>query len=95
MGTSLRTASGPRAGDLRPCPDAGAVLPEDLAEYVRCYSQPGAMRCGFEYYRTFNDSTGLLQCMQDVVTRDLLEAVVVGVRIVVADVWETIDQVCV
>ena len=36
---------------------AGAVLPEDLAEYVRCYSQPGAMRCGFEYYRTFNAST--------------------------------------
>ena len=26
----------------------GAVGPDDLAEYVRCYSQPGAMRCGFE-----------------------------------------------
>ena len=34
----------------------GAVTPEDLAEYVRCYSQPGAMRCGFEYYRTLEAS---------------------------------------
>ena len=26
---------------------AGAVGPDDLAEYVRCYYQLGAMRCGF------------------------------------------------
>lgn len=31
---------------------AGAVGAEDLAEYVRSYSQPGAMRAGFEYYRS-------------------------------------------
>lgn len=31
---------------------AGAVSAEDLAEYVRTYSQPGAMRAGFEYYRS-------------------------------------------
>lgn len=31
---------------------AGAVGAEDLAEYVRTYSQPGAMRAGFEYYRS-------------------------------------------
>ncbi len=30
---------------------AGAITAEDVAEYVRTYSQPGAMRCGFEYYR--------------------------------------------
>jgi pimeloyl-ACP methyl ester carboxylesterase len=35
----------------------GAVRPDDLAEYVRCYSQPGAMRCGFEYYRTLEISS--------------------------------------
>lgn len=28
-----------------------AVGPEDLAEYVRTYSQPGAMRAGFGFYR--------------------------------------------
>ena len=30
---------------------AGAITTEDMAEYVRTYSRPGAMRCGFEYYR--------------------------------------------
>src|ERR1700689_4157250 len=39
----------------------GAVRPYDLAEYVRCYSQPGAMRCGFEYYRTLEISSALVQ----------------------------------
>jgi pimeloyl-ACP methyl ester carboxylesterase len=38
----------------------GAVGTEDLAEYVRCYSQPGAMRCGFEYYRTFEQSAAFV-----------------------------------
>ncbi|HUQ76195.1 MAG TPA: alpha/beta hydrolase [Burkholderiales bacterium] len=28
-----------------------AITPKDIDEYVRCYSQPGAMRAGFEYYR--------------------------------------------
>jgi pimeloyl-ACP methyl ester carboxylesterase len=40
---------------------AGAVGPEDLAEYVRCYSQPGAMRCGFEYYRTVEESAAFVR----------------------------------
>ena len=29
-----------------------AVGPDDIAEYLRTYRQPGAMRAGFEYYRT-------------------------------------------
>jgi pimeloyl-ACP methyl ester carboxylesterase len=28
-----------------------AISEEDIDEYVRCYSAPGAMRAGFEYYR--------------------------------------------
>ena len=28
-----------------------AIGEEDIDEYVRCYSAPGAMRAGFEYYR--------------------------------------------
>jgi pimeloyl-ACP methyl ester carboxylesterase len=39
----------------------GAVQPDDLAEYVRCYSQPGAMRCGFEYYRTLEISSAFVR----------------------------------
>jgi pimeloyl-ACP methyl ester carboxylesterase len=30
---------------------ADAIGPADLAEYLRTYSQPGAMRAGFAYYR--------------------------------------------
>ncbi|MFZ0660104.1 MAG: alpha/beta hydrolase [Candidatus Binataceae bacterium] len=30
---------------------AGAFSDEDVAEYVRTYSQPGAMRAGFNFYR--------------------------------------------
>lgn len=30
-----------------------AITEEDIDEYVRCYSAPGAMRAGFEYYRAF------------------------------------------
>jgi pimeloyl-ACP methyl ester carboxylesterase len=30
---------------------AGAFSEEDIAEYVRAYSQPGAMRAGFNFYR--------------------------------------------
>jgi pimeloyl-ACP methyl ester carboxylesterase len=38
----------------------GSVTPADLAEYVRTYSQPGAMRCGFEYYRTLEQSAAFV-----------------------------------
>ena len=27
------------------------IPPEDIAEYLRCYRQPGALRAGFSYYR--------------------------------------------
>lgn len=33
-----------------------AIEPEDLQEYLRCYSAPNAMRCGFEYYRAITDN---------------------------------------
>jgi pimeloyl-ACP methyl ester carboxylesterase len=33
------------------CWQRGAIAPADIEEYVRRYSQPGAMRAGFEYYR--------------------------------------------
>jgi pimeloyl-ACP methyl ester carboxylesterase len=39
----------------------GTVRPDDVAEFVRCYSQPGAMRCGFEYYRTREISSAFVQ----------------------------------
>ena len=42
VGSMMNIASAPAPGG-----------PDDLAEYVRCYSKPSAMRCGFEYYRTF------------------------------------------
>jgi len=29
-----------------------AILPRDIDEYARCYSAPGALRAGFDYYRT-------------------------------------------
>ena len=37
---------------MRPkCYDPDFLGPEELAEYVRAYSQPGALRAGFNYYR--------------------------------------------
>jgi len=33
------------------CWQRDAITPADVDEYVRCYSRPGAMRSGFEYYR--------------------------------------------
>jgi pimeloyl-ACP methyl ester carboxylesterase len=33
------------------CWQRGAIAQADVDEYVRCYSKPGAMRAGFEYYR--------------------------------------------
>jgi pimeloyl-ACP methyl ester carboxylesterase len=35
------------------CYNPNAISDVDLDEYVRCYSSPGGMRAGFEYYRTF------------------------------------------
>lgn len=32
--------------------NTAAITQNDLDEYVRCYSAPGGMRAGFEYYRT-------------------------------------------
>lgn len=42
---------------------AGAVGADDLAEYVRTYSQPGAMRAGFEYYRSVEQSNAFASHM--------------------------------
>ena len=33
------------------CWRRGAIEDADVDEYVRCYSRPGALRAGFEYYR--------------------------------------------
>jgi len=33
----------------------GAITEAEIDEYVRCYSAPGAMRAGFEYYRAIWD----------------------------------------
>ena len=33
------------------CDQASAITDPDIAEYVRTYSQPGAMRAGFNFYR--------------------------------------------
>lgn len=34
-----------------------AIGPHDVDEYTRCYSAPGAMRAGFEYYRSLDEDT--------------------------------------
>ncbi len=36
------------------CDQAGAILDADIVEYVRTYSQPGAMRAGFSFYRALS-----------------------------------------
>jgi len=33
------------------CWQRDAITRADIEEYLRCYSRPGAMRAGFEYYR--------------------------------------------
>lgn len=38
-----------------------AITPEDLAEYVRVYSQPGALRAGFNYYRAMFEDAAFVQ----------------------------------
>ncbi len=35
--------------------DPTAISEEDVDEYVRCYSAPGGLRGGFEYYRAFSE----------------------------------------
>ncbi|MEO5844359.1 MAG: alpha/beta fold hydrolase [Caldimonas sp.] len=37
------------------CWQRGAIAPADVAEYVRCYSRPGALAAGFGYYRAIPD----------------------------------------
>jgi pimeloyl-ACP methyl ester carboxylesterase len=41
-----------------------AISPDDIAEYLRTYTTPGAMRAGFAYYRSIGkdiaDNTGLV-----------------------------------
>ncbi|HXW83165.1 MAG TPA: alpha/beta fold hydrolase [Candidatus Binataceae bacterium] len=39
------------------CNQADAFDEADIAEYVRAYSQPGAMRAGFNYYRAIAEDT--------------------------------------
>jgi len=34
------------------CWQRGAIAQADIDEYLRAYTQPGAMRAGFEYYRS-------------------------------------------
>jgi pimeloyl-ACP methyl ester carboxylesterase len=34
---------------------AGAITEEELTEYARAYSEPGALRAGFAYYRAFSE----------------------------------------
>ena len=34
-------------------PDPTAVSEDEILEYVRAYSRPGALRAGFAYYRAF------------------------------------------
>lgn len=36
--------------------DPSAFTEEDIDEYVRCYSAPGGLRAGFEYYRAIFDN---------------------------------------
>lgn len=38
-----------------------AIAPADVAEYVRVYSQPGALRAGFAYYRAIFDDAAFVQ----------------------------------
>ena len=38
-----------------------AIGPDDIAEYVRCYSQPGALRAGFGYYRAMFEDAAFVQ----------------------------------
>jgi pimeloyl-ACP methyl ester carboxylesterase len=38
-----------------------AIGPDDLAEYVRVYSQPGALRAGFGYYRAIFEDAAFVQ----------------------------------
>jgi len=43
----------------------GSITPADVDEYLRCYTQPGAMRAGFEYYRALPQDKADNQVLHD------------------------------
>ena len=47
------------------CWQRDAIEPADVDEYVRCYSRPGAMRAGFEYYRSLPQDKADNQALAD------------------------------
>jgi pimeloyl-ACP methyl ester carboxylesterase len=47
------------------CWQRGAIAPADIDEYLRCYTQPGAMRAGFEYYRALPRDKADNQALRD------------------------------
>ena len=47
------------------CWQRGALAQADIDEYLRCYSQPGAMRAGFEYYRALPQDKADNQALLD------------------------------
>jgi len=55
----------------------GAVSPDAFDAYVKAYSQPGAMRCGFNYYRAFEQHAAYIA--QALATRGKLSCPVIGV----------------
>jgi pimeloyl-ACP methyl ester carboxylesterase len=42
-----------------------AIGPEDVDDYVRCYSQPGALRAGFSYYRAIPVNAARNRALRD------------------------------
>lgn len=49
-----------------------AISPDDLAEYVRVYSQPGALRAGFGYYRSIFEDAAFVQAQNAKLEHPLL-----------------------
>jgi pimeloyl-ACP methyl ester carboxylesterase len=47
------------------CWQRGAIAQADIDEYLRCYTQPGAMRAGFEYYRALAQDKADNQALHD------------------------------
>jgi len=47
------------------CWQRGAIAQADIDEYLRCYTQGGAMRAGFEYYRTLPRDKADNQALRD------------------------------
>ena len=50
--------------------DTTAVTDDDLDEYVRCYTAPGAWHAAFQYYRAWFDDVRLNQAARDAPARD-------------------------